>query len=102
MAIGKYYNRLLKVRADKSFFLWGPRQVGKTKYLESNFPKALRIDLLMSENYVRYLSRPELLRAEIERAGVELVVIDEIQKVPALLNEVHWLTPIFTKAIHPN
>lgn len=91
MAIGKYYNRLLKVRADKSFFLWGPRQVGKTKYLESNFPKALRIDLLMSENYVRYLSRPELLRAEIERAGVELVVIDEIQKVPALLNEVHWL-----------
>ncbi len=86
-----YYNRLLKVREDKSFFLWGPRQAGKSSYLKKTFPHALTIDLLLSENYMRYVTAPGLLRAEIEKNNPGFLVIDEIQKAPNLLNEIHWL-----------
>lgn len=76
----------------ETFFLWGPRQVGKTTLLDAAYPEALRIDLLRSEEYRRYLERPELLREDVRAAGpARQVVIDEIQKVPALLDEVHLL-----------
>lgn len=75
-----------------SFFLWGPRQTGKSTLLRSVYPDAPVIDLLLSENYVRYLHRPGLLQDELRDAAPgTLTVIDEIQKVPALLDEVHWL-----------
>lgn len=84
---------LVLPRAGKeTFFLWGPRQTGKSTLLRSAYPDALWIDLLKSEEYRRYLERPELLREEIDaRKDVRQVVIDEVQKVPALLDEVHWL-----------
>ncbi len=75
----------------ESFFLWGPRQSGKTTLLRDRYPTARWIDLLKSEEYRRYLDRPELLRQELAAEPVERVVIDEIQKVPQLLDEVHWL-----------
>lgn len=78
----------------ESFFLWGPRQVGKSTLLRRAYPEGRWIDLLKADEYRRYASRPELLRQEIEAEGAtpaRQVVIDEIQKAPALLDEVHWL-----------
>ncbi|HEX7671765.1 MAG TPA: DUF4143 domain-containing protein [Polyangiaceae bacterium] len=77
---------------EETFFLWGPRQTGKSTLLRAAYPDALWIDLLKADEYRRYLERPELLRQEVQaRDGAVQVVIDEVQKVPALLDEVHWL-----------
>jgi len=76
----------------ETFFLWGPRQTGKTTLLREIYPDALWIDLLKSEEYRRYLQNPERIREELPAAGtVRQVVIDEVQQVPRLLDEVHWL-----------
>ena len=77
----------------ETFFLWGPRQTGKSTLLRKHYPGGRWIDLLKSDEFRRYATRPELLRLELE-AGFDpgrQTVIDEVQKVPALLNEVHWL-----------
>ena len=74
------------------FFLWGARQAGKTTLLRAIYPAAMWIDFLKAEEYRRYLQNPELLRGELAvRTSVRQVVIDEVQKVPAILDEVHWL-----------
>jgi predicted AAA+ superfamily ATPase len=87
------------VHTDKSAFLFGPRGVGKT-FLCENFIKTqkttLEISLLKHDEYLRYLTRPALFRDEIEhevaRANtVVTVLVDEIQKLPQLLDEVHYL-----------
>jgi predicted AAA+ superfamily ATPase len=75
----------------ETFFLWGPRQTGKTTLLRAAYPDAYWIDLLKADEYRRYLERPELLRQELVGRRPGQVVIDEVQKVPALLDEVHWL-----------
>ena len=78
----------------ESFFLWGPRQTGKSTLLRRRYPDARRIDLLKADEFRRYAVHPELLRQEIEAEAPQpgrQIVIDEIQKVPALLDEVHWL-----------
>ncbi len=77
-----------------TFFLWGPRQVGKTTLLRSRYPHAFRVDLLKADDFRRYAARPETLREEMLALPVDplrQVVIDEVQKVPALLDEVHLL-----------
>ena len=79
---------------SETFFLWGPRQTGKTTLLKKCYPDGWWIDLLKADLFRRYASRPELLRLEAESARADRrrqIVIDEIQKVPALLDEVHWL-----------
>jgi uncharacterized protein len=82
----------LPAPATETFFLWGPRQTGKTTLLRDAYPDAFWVDLLKADEYRRYVTEPELLRGELEAtAGVRQVVIDEVQKVPALLDEVHWL-----------
>jgi predicted AAA+ superfamily ATPase len=84
---------------QESFLLWGPRQAGKTSLLRATWPKARLIDLLLTEEYVRYLQRPGLLRDELrDAASGTLTLVDEIQKVPALLDEIHWL--IENRALH--
>ncbi len=78
----------------ETFFLWGPRQTGKTTLLRASYPDGHWIDLLKAEEFRRYVSRPELLRQEVAVEGFDKsrqIVIDEVQKVPALLDEVHWL-----------
>lgn len=78
----------------ETFFLWGPRQAGKSTLLRQRYPDGRWVDLLKSDEFRRYLTNPEFLRQEIEAEGSRRnrqVVIDEIQKVPALLDEVHWL-----------
>ena len=84
----------LPVPGTETFFLWGPRQAGKTTLLRQSYPDARWVDLLKSDEFRRYSVNPELLRQEIEADGPDptrQVVIDEVQKVPALLDEVHWL-----------
>lgn len=82
----------LPAAGSESFFLWGPRQTGKSTLLRETYPDALWIDLLRSETYRRYLQNPERLREEFEASpAIGQIVIDEIQKVPRLLDEVHWL-----------
>ncbi len=77
---------------EETFFLWGPRQTGKSTLLRSTYPHAVWIDLLKAEEFRRYLNHPEWLRQELPTEGEPLfVVIDEVQKLPALLDEVHWL-----------
>ena len=78
----------------ETFFLWGPRQAGKSTLLRQRYPDGVWVDLLKADEFRRYVARPERLREELEAAGPDpsrQVVIDEIQKVPALLDEVHWL-----------
>lgn len=77
---------------NNSFFLWGARQTGKSTLLKSVFADAQYIDLLKTDILYRFRKNPALLRQmlQIENPGT-LVVIDEIQKIPELLDEVHWL-----------
>ena len=78
----------------ETFFLWGPRQAGKSTLLRQRYPDARLVDLLKTDDFRRYATRPELLRQELEAerpAPDRQVVIDEVQRVPALLDEVHWL-----------
>ncbi len=88
------YKRLLNLpeKPNKSFFLWGPRQTGKTTLLKKLYPDALRIDLLKTDELIRYLRNPSILREEAAAlAPTKLIVIDEIQKAPMLLDEIHYL-----------
>ena len=86
-------NLVLPRPGRETFFLWGPRQTGKSTLLRHHYPGGHWIDLLKSDEFRRYATRPELLRLELESAPdpESQIVIDEVQKVPALLNEVHWL-----------
>jgi len=85
-------NRYLQLNLPKgqSAFLWGPRKVGKTNWINSHFSDNPLIDLLKTDIFADYAARPWLLR-ERYRDHTGLIVIDEIQKVPDLLNEIHWL-----------
>ena len=75
-----------------SFFLFGPRGTGKTTLLGQMFPEALRIDLLSPGEQRLYMARPERLGDLVAaNPGRNAVVLDEIQKVPALLDVVHGL-----------
>lgn len=88
----EYYRILNIADEDESLFLWGPRQVGKSCYLKKMFPEAILYDLLRNNEYARLSRRPSLLREELEKFDESaLVIIDEIQKIPELLDEVHWL-----------
>ncbi len=82
----------LPVVPEQSFFLWGPRQTGKSSLLKETYPNAFRVDLLKTDEYLRYTQQPFLLREELRTFSPKrLVIIDEVQKVPMLLDEVHWL-----------
>jgi predicted AAA+ superfamily ATPase len=72
-------------------FLWGPRQTGKTTLLRQAYPDARFYDLLDSSLSADLSVSPHLLREQILAASPPVVVIDEVQKIPALLEEVHWL-----------
>jgi len=77
---------------DRSFFLFGPRGVGKTTWLRSVLPEAIYIDLLEASLFLELSRDPgrlePMIGAQPENAWV---VVDEIQKIPALLDEVHRL-----------
>ncbi|MBP8759700.1 hypothetical protein SDC9_36258 [bioreactor metagenome] len=77
---------------NESIFLWGARQTGKSTLLQLLFPNTRYIDLLKSDEFERYNRRASLLREELSLLQEnELIIIDEIQKIPELLDEVQWL-----------
>lgn len=82
----------MKNAEEESVFFFGARQTGKTTLLKQLFPDARYYDLLKSEEFERLIRRPQLLREELKGFPQgSLVIIDEIQKIPSLLDEVHWL-----------
>jgi predicted AAA+ superfamily ATPase len=89
--------RLLSMKLPKrqSAFLWGARKTGKSTFLEQRFPQSIKYDLLKTDELARLLASPHLLREEVlSLTDEELkfpIIIDEVQKAPALLDEVHWL-----------
>lgn len=85
------YSRLLKPPKDKSFFLFGPRGTGKTTWVRSTFPKALYLDLLEAEVFNDLLANPQRLESYIPAKFEDFIIIDEVQRIPELLNEVHRL-----------
>jgi predicted AAA+ superfamily ATPase len=81
--------------ARQSAFLWGPRKTGKSTFLKTAFPHSLTFDLLQTDLLLDLTRRPALLRERLLAADpaqlAHPVILDEVQKVPALLDEVHWL-----------
>jgi predicted AAA+ superfamily ATPase len=87
----KIIPRLLQ-RPKLSFFLFGPRGTGKSTWLQQVLPEALRLDLLDASLFLELSRDPHLIEAMIgNRPENSWVVLDEIQKIPALLDEVHRL-----------
>ncbi len=91
------YPRYLKMNLPRgqSTFLWGARKTGKSFYLKRHFPESVCYNLLETDLYFRLLKEPHLLREEILNLPAEVllhpIIIDEVQKIPLLLDEVHWL-----------
>src|SRR3989338_7674421 len=87
------YSRLLHIdpKAAYSAFIFGPRGTGKTSWLNKHFRNCIYLDLLHDDTYAQLLARPSLLETKIPDGYQDWVIIDEIQKIPALLNEVHRL-----------
>jgi uncharacterized protein len=84
--------RRLFTAPKESYFLFGPRGTGKSTWLRRNYPEALYIDLLDQEVFRKYLAGPERLGDAISGSRqAKAVIVDEIQKVPSLLDEVHRL-----------
>lgn len=85
----------LNIEPRQSIFLWGGRKTGKSTYLKNLYHDSIYYDLLKTDLFLRYIKTPSLLREEILALPAEKlslpVIIDEVQKVPALLDEIHWL-----------
>ena len=85
------YSRNLNIPEGKSFFLFGPRGVGKSTWLRSTFKDALFFDLLDSDLLYRLQAAPSRLEQQIPEGFKDWIVLDEVQRCPELLNEVHRL-----------
>lgn len=89
--------RYLKIElpGGQSAFLWGPRKTGKTTYLKQRFPDSLYYDFLKTDLFLELSKNPSLFRerllAKDERELKGPVILDEVQKIPQILDEVHWL-----------
>jgi predicted AAA+ superfamily ATPase len=92
-----YFKRRLNIELPprQSTFLWGPRKTGKSTFLQTRFPHSLVYDFLKTDLFLDLLKNPSLLREQLSaRSGEVLdhpVILDEVQKVPQILDEVHWL-----------
>lgn len=84
-------SRIFSPPARQSYFLFGPRGVGKTFFLRRQYPEALFIDLLEDETFNDLISSPQRLEARIASSRANTIVIDEVQKIPRILDEVHRL-----------
>jgi predicted AAA+ superfamily ATPase len=77
---------------NESTFLWGARQTGKSTLLKYLFPNSVYFDLLLTNEYEKLLRNPSILRERVELSDPrQPIIIDEIQRIPELLNEVQWL-----------
>lgn len=84
--------QIFKGLGRESAFLWGARQTGKSTLLKSLFPDAIYFDLLLANEYDRFLRNPSLITEILVSPGqTGPIIIDEIQRIPSLLNEIQWL-----------
>ncbi len=81
----------LRLPKGRSAFLWGPRKTGKTTLLKQQFSDAFWIDLLDFDLFLALSQKPTRLRQILEAQPEKTIVIDEVQKVPQLMDEIHWL-----------
>lgn len=92
-----HYTRILNIDLPRghSAFLWGPRKTGKSTLLRRRFPHSARFDLLDTRLMLEFTRAPwilsERIRALDEATRARIIIIDEVQKVPSLLDEVHRL-----------
>ncbi|MBA7568157.1 hypothetical protein ES708_09878 [subsurface metagenome] len=93
----RFIKRILDIKLSQkqSAFLWGPRKTGKTTYLKNHFPDSLIFDFLKTDFFIEVSKNPALLRERIlakdKNAIKHPIILDEVQKVPQVLDEVHWL-----------
>ena len=93
----KRIKRILSIELPQgqSAFLWGPRKTGKTTYLKERFPDSIVYDFLKTNLFFEFSKRPYLLREQLlakDRNRLKYpIILDEVQKVPQILDEVHWL-----------
>ncbi len=93
----KNISRILDIRLPhkQSAFLWGARKTGKTTYLKEKFPNSLVYDFLKTDLFFEFSKNPSLLRERLlAKDDMELkepIILDEVQKIPQVLDEVHWL-----------
>ena len=88
------YERIFDIenQLDEAMFLFGARQVGKSTLLQDRFKDAVYYDLLIPSIRKSFKRNPDLLREALSsKPEGTLVIVDEIQKVPELLDLVHWL-----------
>jgi len=85
------YLQLADLTRKKTSFLFGPRSTGKSFWIREQLPEAPYIDLLKSSDRRRYLEDPSLLKQVVAANPSSLIVIDEVQLIPELLDEVHSL-----------
>ena len=88
--------RCVELPKRQSFFLFGPRQTGKSTLVAARYAQSIwRVDLLLSDLYLTYSKDPALFRRQAEEKirseGIRAIFVDEIQRVPLLLNEVQAL-----------
>jgi predicted AAA+ superfamily ATPase len=89
------FRRVLALPTRRSVLLLGPRQTGKSTLVRAHLPEGTwTVDLLRHDEFLRYSKDPSEFRLAVEerrRRGTKVVFVDEVQKVPALLDEVHGL-----------
>ena len=89
--------RILDIRlpTGQSAFLWGPRKTGKSTLLKQKFKNSLVYDFLRTDLFFDFSKRPSLLREQLLAKGDKAlnypIILDEVQKIPQILDEVHWL-----------
>lgn len=87
------FSRLINISQSNSFFLFGARATGKSTLIRERFDEgnSIFIDLLKEEEFLRYATNTAVLQEVLEKLPktIEWVIIDEVQKVPKLLDEVH-------------
>lgn len=85
------FTRIINYPKSQSFFLLGPRATGKSSWVKSSFPGSVYLDLLIDREYADLLANPDRLESRIPPNHKSWVVIDEVQRVPQILNTVHRL-----------
>ena len=93
----KVFDRILNIKlpSKQSAFLWDASKTGKSTYLKTHFPNSIIFDFLKTDLYFKISKNPALLRELIlakEKALLRYpIILDEVQKIPQVLDEVHWL-----------
>jgi predicted AAA+ superfamily ATPase len=87
--IGNMIPRSIKPLKKQSFFLFGPRGTGKSTWVKAAYPEAFRVDLLNEAVFQEYLRDPSAFEKELKAQQSQIVLVDEIQRLPGLLNDVH-------------